>query len=313
MPTVNKICYPKNQCCLYKVTTKKKLANLIGVTQEELVDIAKDNSRLFETFELAPVPLLSHPLFVKKAREIQRIKPPLSRIHKRIFHLLRFMETPCYLHSAVKGKSYATNVQAHLYASEALKLDIKSFYPSITWIKIYNFFAKTMCCQPDVAFLLSNICSCNGHLPTGSSLSPLLSFLVNETMFDSLERVASKFGLAMTVYVDDIMFSGKYIGNDFEKRVKNIIQDHGYECHKMKKFKKNAVKLITGLAIRNGTLDVPFRRCAKVRILMEAIQLDANAAKRDRLVTSLRGMVNEMKRFNKGFAQHVICTAGLPH
>ncbi len=313
MPFVRKGSYPKNQCCLYKVSTKKKLANLIGVTQEELIDIAKDNSMLFETFQLAPVPLLSHPLFIKKAREIQRVKPPLARIHKRIFHLLRYMKTPCYLHSAVKGRSYATNVQAHLFASEALKLDIKNFYPSIGWIKIYNFFAKTMCCQPDVAFLLSNVCSYKGHLPTGSSLSPLLSFFVNETMFNSLERVARNFGLVMTVYVDDVMFSGKYVGSDFEKRVKSIIQDHGYECHKMKKFKKNSVKLITGLAIRNGKLDIPFRRCAKVRILMEAIKSNTNTVKRDKLITSLRGMINEMRRFNNRFAQHVICTAGLQH
>lgn len=301
--------YQLHQSALYRLTTKKKLADILQISFETLVRLSNDNRDCFEAFVLEHEVLVSHPLFIKKPREIQRLKPLIAKVHKRIFCLLKCVITPDYLHSAIKGRSYTTNVKSHLYSNEAIKFDIKNFYPEVKWIKIYNFFKFNMQCEPDVAFILSNICCYDGHLPTGSSLSPILSFWANKTMFDFLNRVASDNNLVMTVYVDDIMFSGKYVPVDFEKIVSEIVCSYGYQCHKIKKFKKIKAKVITGLAIVDHAISIPHRRRAKVRLVIEAIQSAQSDVRRAELLRSLNGMVNEMKRVCPSFAQYALTAA----
>jgi hypothetical protein len=111
-----------------------------------------------------------------------------------------------------------------------------------------------MKCSPDVAEILAQICTCNGHIPTGSRISMPLAFWANHKMFDELKNIADTFEVTMTVYVDDITFTGSSVNKIFVGTVKKIITRHGHIMHPAKSilYHKNSIKVITGVVIKDG-------------------------------------------------------------
>ncbi|WP_375185830.1 reverse transcriptase family protein [Pseudoalteromonas sp.] len=228
---------------LYKLKTKRKLADLLQVTIPEL--------------KLATADVGNYVVFEQegksgKARTIQHPKGSQKNIHCRIASLLCRIELPEYLHSGRKKHSHITNAKAHTGNKKVLTTDIKSFFPSTTRKMVFNFFYNIMQCSSDVADLLASICTYNGHIPTGSQLSMPLAFWANIRMFEQLNNLANKHDVKMTVYVDDLTFSGDSINRHFLSVIKKIIVSNGHISHpdKTKLFEKSDVKVITGVAIK---------------------------------------------------------------
>ena len=228
---------------LYKLKTKRKLADLLQVNIPEL--------------KLATADVGNYVVFEQegksgKARTIQHPKDSQKNIHCRIASLLCRIELPEYLHSGRKKHSHITNAKAHTGNKKVLTTDIKSFFPSTTRKMVFNFFYNIMQCSSDVADLLASICTYNGHIPTGSQLSMPLAFWANIRMFEQLNNLANKHDVIMTVYVDDLTFSGDSINRHFLSVIKKIIVSNGHISHpdKTKLFEKSDVKVITGVAIK---------------------------------------------------------------
>lgn len=192
----------------------------------------------------------------EKDRRVEMPKIVLERLHRRLFELLARIEKPDYLHSGVKGRSYITNARAHVGDVPLAKLDIRSFYPSITAAKVYRFFNKTLQCSPDVAGLLTNLCTVEGHLPTGSCVSQLLAFFAAKPMFDELHTLALGHGVCDTYYVDDMSFSGESATPSFLWRVKQVVHSHGFKYHKDRCYSAKDKKLVTGVLVDGDHLAV---------------------------------------------------------
>ena len=231
----------------FKLKTKRKLAALLRVSIPELKIAAADvgNYVVFEQEGKSGKP-----------RTIQHPKDNQKAIHCRIASLLCRIELPEYLHSGRKNHSHITNAEAHAGNKKVITTDIKSFFPSTTRKMVFNFFYNIMNCSPDVADLLASICTYNGHIPTGSQLSMPLAFWANIRMFEQLETLSNKHNVKMTVYVDDLTFSGGSINRHFLSVIKKIISSNGHVAHpdKTKLFQKSDVKVITGVAIKNDEL-----------------------------------------------------------
>lgn len=99
------------------------------------------------------------------------------------------------------------------------------------------------------------------HLCTGASPSPILSYLVNQAMFDEIKRICDANGILMTIYVDDTIFSSENeINARIRSKILDVVEKYGYRVSikKVKYYKSNDVKKITGVVIRSdGTLDIP--------------------------------------------------------
>ncbi|QJB58263.1 reverse transcriptase family protein [Pseudodesulfovibrio sp. zrk46] len=294
--------YSLSQSPFYKLSTKKKLAQLLGQPLADLQALAKSNGN-YNVYTLLPKSKLSHPYFVKKERQVQEVRPHLKTVHTRILNLLKRIKTPTYLHSATKGKSYKTNAESHLNRNALYKVDIKSFYESISFGRIYHFFHEIMKCNEDVAHLLTRLCAYQRNLPTGSCISPLLSYWTNVTMFDDLYIFSRAHGLTMTLYVDDLTFSGNEISKRTCFEIDKIIAGYGYKPHKQKQYSTKKTKIVTGLALCNDRLDIPNKRRGKIRVLLEAISQEKDAAKKEKLCNSLVGMTYEAAQFNLRYAQ----------
>ena len=107
------------------------------------------------------------------------------------------------------------------------------------------------------------------HLCTGASPSPILSYLVNQAMFDEMKHLCDENGIRMTIYVDDTIFSSeKKISAKVCAKILDIIKKHGYKVSikKVKYYSANEVKKITGVVVRsNGDIDIPNRLRFKIK------------------------------------------------
>ncbi|TDT92233.1 reverse transcriptase family protein [Pseudodesulfovibrio indicus] len=294
--------YSLSQSPLFKLKSKKKLADLLGQSLGDLQSLAKSNDN-YNVYTLSPKSKLDHPYFLRKERQVQEVRPHLKNVHERILNLLKRVQTPDYLHSATKGKSYRSNAEAHLSKDVIYTVDIKSFYESVTFGRIYHFFHSTLKCSPDISHLLTRLCAYKRNLPTGSCISPLLSFWTNVTMFQELDLFSKTNGLTMTLYVDDLTFSGTDLPKKTCFKIDKIIASYGYKPHKQQLYINKKAKIVTGLALCGARLDIPNKRRGKIRVLIEAIARERDAEKKEKLCNSLVGMTYEAAQFNRGYAR----------
>lgn len=238
--------YPLEQSPLFKLKSKKKLADLLELDAKTIVNLSADkgNFRIF-TIEKNG-----------KSRQVQVPKPILERIHKRMFKLLQRIETPEYLHSGVKKRSHITNAKAHEKSSSLVKIDIKKYYPSTKRESVYQFFQRHLLCSPDVSKILTDLSCVNGHIPTGSSLSQILAFFASLPMFERINELSLSNQVTFTVYVDDLTFSGETVAGEFIWQVKKVIHSYGYNYHKEFSSPPDKTKLVTGVVIDRESLKV---------------------------------------------------------
>ncbi len=281
--------YALDQCALFKVESKGKLATLLNTDLKSLQEIA-NNQDNYKLFTIEPKDEWSS----AKSRSVQAPKTQLRKIHDRVFRLLRRVETPDFLHSAIVGRSYITNGQAHVGTLRALKVDIRSFYGSTTKDAIYKFFLRDMQCSDDVASLLAKVCTCHGVLPTGSPISTHMAYFVHRAMFEAFERCAHERSLTFTVYVDDMVFSGTNVSRATLPTLEKIAAQHGLELHptKTRFFPAKSPKVVTGVIVLESGIRVPHIRLQKMKALSRAIKLAAPTDKLH-LLEKLYGLVGE--------------------
>jgi hypothetical protein len=209
----------------------------------------------------------SYRLFTLKGttREVQEPPAALQALHRQLHKYLGRVETPNYLHSAIKGRSYITNASTHVGAERMIKIDVKRFFPSVPQHKVMHFFRDTMKCAPDVAGLLANLICWNGKLATGSSVSPIISYYAFKALFDEIELIASRNGLMMSCYVDDLTLSGPAASRKILHEVRTAILRAGLGAHKAKYFEGAQPKLVTGVMVGLSGLHLPFSRWQAIR------------------------------------------------
>ncbi len=193
-----------------------------------------------------------------KPRDIEHPCLALDKVQTRIASLICRIEQPNYIHSGIKNRSHVTNADKHIGNHKVLTSDIRRFFPSTTKRMVFDFFYKQMKCSSDVADLLASLCTCKGHIPTGSRISMPLAFWANEPMFNLLNIISIDKKVTFTVFVDDIVFSGNSIDETFVYNVKKLISNHGHTAHpdKTKFYKCGEIKIVTGVAVDADGLHV---------------------------------------------------------
>ncbi|MBV4692561.1 reverse transcriptase family protein [Escherichia coli] len=233
----------------YKLKSKRKLANLLCVSLDDLYSLRKDegNYSVFEQLSKKG-----------KARKIQKPLEKLELVHTRIASLLSRIALPEYLHSGKKKCSNVTNAKAHLNNEKMITTDIKAFFPSTTRGMIFSFFFSVMKMSSDVADVLSHICTCHDRLPTGSRISMPLAYFANSRMFGEIYQLCQKLRVNMTVYVDDLTFSGSNVNRLFCAVIRKIVNKHGHVIHptKTKLYARDKPKLVTGVIVLGNALKV---------------------------------------------------------
>lgn len=240
-----------DQCHLFGIKSPHALAKRLGWKLDKLISVSKDGK-----YRVYP--------HKETGRIIQEPSPMLQGLHRQLHRYLARISTPDYLHSSVKGRSYITNASKHVGNHPLIKIDIAKFYPSVPQYKVMHFFRDVMKCAPDVAGLLAKLTCYNAHLPTGSAISPILSFYTFRHLFDEIHSIALQHNLVMTCYVDDITLSGSAASRTVLAKIRTCIFRHGLRAHKDKYYRAGMSKKVTGVSV-NQKISIPFDRWKKIQ------------------------------------------------
>ena len=273
---------PLKGSALFRLTSPRRLAEMLLVpraTLERLVEAGDDN------YLVRPDR--------KSGRIIEEPKPQLKLIHQRFARLLAQIETPDYLHSGVKGRSYITNANAHGADDACVKLDIKKFFPSSSSHHVQRFFEDVLEYPPDVASRAKQLLTHDGHLPTGGNASPILSFWAYKPMFDEIDTLARENDCEFTLYVDDMSITGVLANRKFQQAARKIIARYGLRAHKAKTFSPNQPRVLTGIAKTRRGREVPHRRAKGIAQLEQQEAEAETTADKLRVMPSLIGKLSE--------------------
>lgn len=252
-----------------------------------------------------------------KKRLIEAPKSELKIIQKRIKKYLDCFDYPDNVFSGIKGRSYIDNAYYHINSNYFLKMDLSKFFPNTSREKIYKFYFNKMKMENDIAAIMCDLSTVDltsimtkdidefikekgimhvNHLPSGSSISSILSYLVNIDMFNELEILAKRNNCIVSFYVDDIIFFSKNkISKSIVKDAERIITKYGQivNIKKTKSYITNDYKKITGCVIYNHELLIPNKTKYKIAKLLKQEEYTTKE------INSILGLINNAHLFNK--------------
>lgn len=244
--------YTQHQSPFYKCSTKRKLAQILKVDLRDLKKIVREirEEKAYDSY-------------VRKGRDITEPHLELKKVQKRIKQLLSRIEIPGWVHGGIKKRSTKTNALEHKDSEFFLTIDIKSFFGNCSRERVYQYFKYRMDMSPDVSAIMTDLTTYSSSIVTGGPASVHLSFHVYKEMFYEIYQLASKSNLVMTLYIDDVSFSGPYKVEDlnlFLERLKRILRRYGHRLNldKTSCKSKSEFPKITGIIIdRSREIKVP--------------------------------------------------------
>jgi hypothetical protein len=296
--------YPLNQSPFFQLQSRSKLAELLRLTPSELNKMAAAQDSQYNCF-----PKQIEKNGKTKERWVERPKPELRRVQKRIVQLLDRIQPPDYLHSGVRGRSYITNASQHKPGVRVAKIDIKKFFPNAYAGHVYRSFVDVFLCSQDVAAVLMRLTTAFGHIPTGGNSSTIISFYAFKPMFDEIHSLAIGRGLVMSCCVDDMTFSGPKATEGFLNEVRIIVERFGLKTHKRHWFEANQTKVVTGVALTPQGARLPNARRKKLHEAVNSFVAESNPIKKVKLGEQLLGRTTEAAQVETRFAPLVPAAA----
>lgn len=258
--------YPLNQSPFYKLNSHKKLAKILSL--ESTSQLKKIIFKGINNFYVSTLP---------SERQIEVPMPQMTRIHRRVNSLLNRIQIPEYMNSGIKGRSHIKNGKDHLGSNYVFKIDIKKYYPSVQCKHIEKVFTNKFKCSPDIAKSIALISTYNGYLPTGSPLSQTMAYISCRPVFDHIYQYSLDRNLKFTVYVDDLTFSGSKVTPKFKSYISNYLKRHrDFVCHKIRNYKPETPKPITGVIVENNNLKVSNKHRDIINNLRKDLKISLN-------------------------------------
>lgn len=277
--------HPLDQSPFYRLRNRKKLAQLLGLTAGRMERLANGAGGYWQ-FENEDSK--------GKTRQIQVPKPALRHVHDRVADLLSRIQAPGCLHCPVKRRSNVTNAMAHAGADQVHTLDIQSYFPSTTARQVAGSLHSVMGCSPDVASVLAKLLTVDGHLATGSPVSPILSFYAHYELWMAVAAAVEGAGCTLTIYMDDVTLSGRVVPDWLVWEVKRRIGTEGLRYHKEQRYDRGWAE-VTGVVLRDGGGRVPQRQHKKAHELRKALHAERDTEAANTLRSKLGGVVAQRK------------------
>lgn len=201
-------------------------------------------------------------------------------------------------HGFLPARSVGTNAVPHAGADLVLKVDLKDFFPTVTWRRVKGLLRKAglaepvstllalLCCEAPreaVAFREKTLWVATGVpvLPQGAPTSPAITNAICLRMDLRLSALARKLGFTYTRYADDLTFSWRRSDGRrgplgvLMEGLKAILRSEGFALHpdKTAVMRRSTCQRITGLVVNAAGPTVPKVRVPRnvVRRLRAAI------------------------------------------
>lgn len=252
-------------------------------------------------------------------RLISAPMPRLKRAQHWILHnVLNAVPVHHAAHGFRPGRSIVSNARPHVQADVVVNVDLRDFFPSVTYRRIKGVFRKLgyseslatifalLCSEPDVdAVRLDGetfyVARSERRLPQGAPTSPAVTNILCRGLDARLAGLAASLGFQFTRYADDLTFSGpaearQHVGR-LLRRLKKIVADENFEVHpdKTRVLHRGRRQEVTGLVV-NDRVTVPRKMLRNFRAVLFQIERDGPAGKRwgagDDVIAAIEGYAN---------------------
>lgn len=223
---------------------KDHLAIFLGTKKGEIETIIQGKESHYHTF------------FIPKRNGDKRLisapKDHLKTIQKTI---LRKILERVPVHPSARGfkrqSSIISNAHRHIGKEIVVKMDIKDFFPSITYERVKGIFVN-LGYPEGVAEALTELTTYKWRLPMGAPTSPYLSNIIAVRMDKRFTGLAEKMDFTYSRYADDLAFSSK--DGNLKRHIpffKEIIKDEGFEVNEQKIViaRKGGRQKVTGVVV----------------------------------------------------------------
>lgn len=271
------------------IQTAQELANQLGISISKLKWLTYHRGAA----------TLSHYFTIPKKdggrREISAPKPDLRQAQEWIqTHILqRIPIHPC-AYGFVKGRNIVDNAKQHVKRAAVIKMDLKDFFPTITFYRVkglfqsfgYNGLISTLLAlltteppRKQVEFIGKHyyVALDDRQLPQGACTSPTITNILCWRLDRRLERLAQKLGFRYTRYADDLTFSCddnglKKIGVCL-RAARAIIQSEGFEVNEKKTrvLRASRRQKVTGIVV-NEKLNLSRKELRNFRALLHNVE-----------------------------------------
>lgn len=249
-------------------------------------------------------------------RVILAPKRDLKAIQRKILHeILNHAAVTEQAHGFVTGRSIVSNAQPHAGHAYVANLDLKDFFPGISFRRVRSIFIS-LGYGFGVASSLALLCTERDRKPLvrrnkriyvslgerglvqGAPTSPALANLAARRLDARLAGLAHKYNVTYTRYADDLTFSGddeqgvRYVMNSAPR----IIKDEGFTIHpdKTRFYRRSSRQVVTGLVV-NDRVNTPRELRRSVRAILH------NAAK-----TGLQAQNHQNRQDFRAYLQGLI-------
>jgi hypothetical protein len=277
--------YHLDQSPFYRLTTRRKLARVFGLTLPEMNALTRSES-LYREFSI--------PKKAGGTRMVENPPPELKKVQKHAARLLGRIRPKDYLFCPVKGRSYVSNAGRHRGNRVIRCLDVRKYFPCTPAWRVYRFFTVVMRCSTDVAEVLTRLATYKGHLPTGSPLSPIMAYYAYYDVWERIAAIAAAHGWTLTVYIDDVTVSGTQVRARHLWKLKEEIHASGLRYHKEKCYIDTSAE-ITGVIVGSRGLGPPNRQLLKMRDVRRRMsQLSGHSRADTHLISTLHGLRGQL-------------------
>ncbi|MES5482859.1 reverse transcriptase family protein [Bradyrhizobium sp. INPA03-11B] len=276
----------------------KALADAMGVPLGEL---------RFLTFNRKVASVNHYQRFTipKKSGGERLISAPMPRLKRAQYWVLDNILARAPLHDAAHGfapqRSILTNARNHVGRDVVINLDLKDFFPTLTYARVKGLF-EALAYAEAVAIPLALLCTepmvdevaLDGErhfvadgprlLPQGAPTSPAITNLICRRLDRRLVGLARTLGFVYSRYADDLTFSGsgeavRKIGT-LLKAVHGIVAAEGFTVHpdKTRVMRRSSRQEVTGLTV-NEAVAVPRDLLRRYRAVLQQIERHGPAGK----------------------------------
>lgn len=304
------------------------LEHRLGIRRDALRELLSNLSDLYHPYD---TPKKRHPYPGKlrlaklsaghtKPRHIDNPDKQLKDLQRKVLRrILSEAELPEYMFGAVSGKTLVQHAAKHIknQTSTLVRMDISSYYPSITCEHVYFVWSLVLGCPPPVAKLLTQLTTFQFHLPQGAPTSSAIANIFLGSIYAPVCLQCERKGLTISTWIDDLIFSGDEARSVMEL-VRSVLASHGFRAAPEKRdiFGPKDEKVVTGGRLGRFAVRAPHKKMSEIRAAIFRLRIGAVPPEdRKRYLRNLTSRIAHIGQIHKKDAaklRHVARTAGIP-
>lgn len=276
----------------------RELEYRLGEDRKRLRELVIRIPELYKPFEQSKKPKPYERAPSNKKRPIDNPQVELKLIQRKILkRLLDPIIVPDFLYGAVKGRDIVSHAARHLGARTAVKMDIKSFFPNVTNLHVYQTW-QMLGCSPKVAGLLTKLTTFERHLPQGAPTSSALANLYIASLYPPISAMCDENQVKPSAWVDDLTFSGQK-ARDLMEPTRRILAANGFRLSPKKReiLGPRSQKVICGVRLGASELRAPKKKLSDIAAGIHKLEIGlVNGDDRKEYLRSLVARIRHIER-----------------